>query len=1128
MTPQPLGDERARQIIRTSLDESLIVEASAGTGKTTELVARIVAVLRTGRARIDQIVAVTFTNKAAGELKVRLRQELDTARAGAASSELSNLEQAIEHLEESAIGTIHAFCGQVLRERPVEARVDPAFQDMQEAEQERMFDQAFQQWFERALNEERPGLRRALSRMAWSGGFEGAPTEQLRFAGKALVEWRDFPARWRREPFDRNADLHELGLLILAMAGRARAAANPKDDLAGALRPFCDMERWIHRAKVRPKQDYDLIEALMIKLLADVKRFKRFGRAAQYSKTVSREQVKAEREAVITKLEEFKQRADADFAAELQGDMLDLIATYEELKRRAGKLDFVDLLSKVRDLVRDNAEVRTYLQDRFTHFFVDEFQDTDPVQAEILLLLSAQDPHESDWNRVIPKPGKLFIVGDPKQSIYRFRRADVILYQHICERLTSEGARLVHMSVSHRAPAAIQQCVNAAFGTDLVEDHDKGQPGYVPLEGQRTPIDGQPSVVVLPPPRPWSDRGVTKTAIDACFPDAVAAFIEWLVKESGWKVRAPGTDDLVPIQPRHITVLFRRFINWRQDVTRPYARSLESRGVPHLLVGSKSYHQREEVEGLRAACAAIEWPADELSVYAALKGACFAIPDNLLLRYRIEVGHLHPLRPAEEQAEVFAPIHHVLATLADLHRRRNERPVAETLNLLLEAARAHAGFALRPGGHQVVANVYRLADLARNYEMSGGISFRGFVEELGRRAERQDGGESPLVEESADGVRLMTVHNAKGLEFPVVILADMTANIAQQSPDRRLDPARRLCAMRLLRCAPHELAECEALESDRDKAEGMRVAYVAATRARDLLVVPAVGDYELTTSWIAPLNKAVYPPKEQWRQPSAAAGCPRFGDRTVLSDDPRRESEPCVAPGLYEFGAYDVVWWDPGALRLDVDSHQGISNSAILSGTSEASHVAYDQWRAGREKVIAQGSVPSLEIANPTDMPDAPAGISVELFSVTAAKERPYGPRFGTLVHAVLNAAVGGAAVEYAAPSLARSLGCDEAETSAAEEAARAALQHWLLQRARASARCYRELPVSLRIGDGNIMEGTIDLAFEDDGAFCVVDYKTDAPSGAVLAKYQRQVGWYGEALRRIAGKPVRCYLLSV
>ena len=1128
MTPQPIGDIRARDLIRESLDESLIVEASAGTGKTTELVNRIVAVLRTGRARIDQIVAVTFTNKAAGELKVRLRQELDTARNKAAGGELANLEQAIEHLEEAAIGTIHAFCGQVLRERPVEARIDPAFQDMQEAEQERLFDAAFQQWFERALAEERTGLKRALSRIAWGGYSDSIPSEQLRYAGRSLVEWRDFPTRWRREPFDRNADLHELGVLTLAMAKRSRLAAKPKDDLATSLRPFCDMERWIHRARIHPKQDYDVIEALMIKLLADLKRFRKFGRG-EFSKTVSREQVKAERDAVIVKLEEFKKRADADFAAELQGDMLDLIDCYEDRKRRAGKLDFVDLLAKVRDLVRDNTDVRQYLQNRFTHFFVDEFQDTDPVQAEILLLLSAQNPHEADWTRAIPAPGKLFIVGDPKQSIYRFRRADVILYQEVRDRLKDEGIRLVHMSVSHRAPRAIQRCVNSAFAPQLVEDREKGQPGYVPLEGHRAPIEGQPSVIALPVPKPWGDRGVTKKAIDECLPDATAAFIEWLLTKSGWKVRASsGRDELVPIQPRHIAVLFRRFVNWKQDMTRPYARCLESRNVPHLLVGSKSYHQREEVENLRAALSAVEWPADELSVYAALKGACFAIPDNLLLRYRLEVGRLHPLRPQEDKDEAFEPIHQALATLADLHWRRNERPVAETLNLLLEASRAHAGFALRPGGHQVVANVYRLADLARNYEIGGGISFRGFVEELGRRAERTDGGESPLVEESADGVRLMTVHTAKGLEFPVVILADMTANISQQSPDRRLDPARRLCAMRLMRCAPHELAECEEQEQARDEAEGARVAYVAATRARDLLVVPAIGDYELSTSWIAPLNKAIYPLQQVWRQPDPAPGCPRTGDRTVLSDNPRLNTGICIAPGLYKIGDHEVVWWDPAALRLEIEAHQGISNSAILSGASEVSHTAYRDWRAAREQTTEKALIPSLEIANPTDMPDAPAGIAVEFFSAGAPARSQYGPRFGVLVHAVLSAAVAGAAVEYVAPALARTYGCDEPEVEAAIVASRAALRHWLLQRARSAAKCYRELPVSLRIGESNIMEGSIDLAFESDGAWYVVDYKTDAPSGALLAKYQRQVGWYGEAMRRITGKPVRCYLLSV
>ncbi len=207
----------------------------------------------------------------------------------------------------------------------------------------------------------------------------------------------------------------------------------------------------------------------------------------------------------------------------------------------------------------------------------------------------------------------------------------------------------------------------------------------------------------------------------------------------------------------------------------------------------------------------------------------------MLLRYRHERGRLHPFHKLEAATDpAFVPVEEALALLGELHRARNRRPFAATVNALLEATRAHAGFVLRPGGNQILANVARVADLARTYEMSGGISFRGFVEELAAQAEKEDAAEAPVLEEDSDGVRLMTVHGAKGLEFPVVILADLTANIAAREPDQYVDGERRLCATRLLRCAPRELVDHEPQESAREQAEGVRVAYVAATRARDL------------------------------------------------------------------------------------------------------------------------------------------------------------------------------------------------------------------------------------------------------------------------------------------------------
>src|SRR5206468_1238252 len=233
-----------------------------------------------------------------------------------------------------------------------------------------------------------------------------------------------------------------------------------------------------------------------------------------------------------------------------------------------------------------------------------------------------------------------------------------------------------------------------------------------------------------------------------CLPDAIGAFIDWLVNDSGWKVRNPDSGELIPVAARHVCILFRRFTNWGVDMTRDYAKALESRALPHLLVGSKSFHHREEVETVRTALTAIEWPEDELSVFATLRGSLFAISDGLLLRFRHEVGRLHPFLkyPGPLEGD-FREIDEALTLLADLHRARNWRPIADTVNALLEAVRAHAAFAMRPTGHQALANVYRICDLARSFELTGGISFRGFVDDLIAQAEKADAPEALRLDE---------------------------------------------------------------------------------------------------------------------------------------------------------------------------------------------------------------------------------------------------------------------------------------------------------------------------------------------------------------------------------------------
>jgi len=1131
-------DGVSRRRIRSSLEESLLVEAAAGTGKTTELVLRMVAMLQQGLAAIDRMVAVTFTHKAAGELKLRLRQELDRARSKASEeSERRRLEDALARLEEARVGTIHSFCADILRERPVEARVDPSFQTLSDYQASRLFRQAFRSWIHERLEQDSPGLRRCLARLAWRNPDDlRSPLERLQEAGWRLAEWRDFPAPWRREPFPREADIDGLVSQTAALAQMRSECSNPRDALYQGLRPSSDAALWIERGEQTKSRDYDAVEALLLGLERDLKRSKKTGRGA-WAKELPRAKVVDARAGLLRDLDAFRRCADAEMAALLQEEMQDLGRRYEELKRRSGRLDFVDLLIRARDLIRGNAEVRGYLQTRFTQLFVDEFQDVDPLQAEILLLLSADDPAETRWQHVRPAPGKLFAVGDPKQSIYRFRRADVAVYETARAALESRGVATVRLSRSFRAVRPIQQLVNAAFEPEMTGA--RGQPRYVPLQEYARPIPGQPAVIALPPPRPYK-RDLHRQRIEECLPDAVAAFVEWLLRHSGWEVRQTAEDaPLVPVAARHVCILFRRFQNWGTDMTRDYARALEARSIPHLLLGSRSFHQREEVETLRAALTAVEWPDDELSVFAVLKGPLFAIPDEILLGFRHAEGRLHPfhrcLREGREWPEDWKPVAEVLSLLAKLHRQRNRRPVVDTIHELLEAARAQAGLALRPAGNQVLANVYRVCDLARRFELSGGISFRGFVEELAAMADREEKEEAPALEEGAEGVRLMTVHTAKGLEFPVVVLADMTAHLTAQNPDRYLDAERGLAALRIMNCAPWELLENQQAEAELDTAEGVRVAYVGATRARDLLVIPAVGDRPID-GWLSPLSKAIYPAQQARRRSAPAPGCPAFGPASVLERPMDLDSygEFSVRPGLHHFdGGHSVVWWDPGTLKLEVEGNFGVRREELLIDDGGESKRRYEQWKKDRQQVLEAGARPQFDVFAATAAseppPEGPWNVELEMLSRTSG--RPSGRRFGTLVHAVLREADLGGSREGVA-SLAgiqgRLLGSPQPEVDAAVEAVWAALGHPLLARARAAARCHRELPLLYRFADGRLLDAVLDLAFLDNGVWTVVDFKTDAELQAGRDHYERQVQWYLFALSRITGLPAEGRLLGV
>ncbi|HEX5474150.1 MAG TPA: UvrD-helicase domain-containing protein [Vicinamibacterales bacterium] len=1264
-------DRAARDAIAGALDDTLVVEAAAGTGKTTELVNRILRILATGRAKVDGIVAVTFTEKAAGELKLRLRQALEEQRAAAASpAEREALDEALTKLEEAHVNTIHGFCADLLRERPVEARVDPLFSVLTESQAQRLFEEAFGDWLQQQLAEPPEGVRRALRRSIGASFSKAAtraapegPVDRLRRAAWELADWRDFPAAWTRPPFDRTGEIDRLVEALHALAAMTDHPSYARDTLFLDTAAVRDLSTEMTLERELGAPEYDAWEARLVDLSRhrDFSRVRK-GRGPGYRPGVTRDAVMAAIESFRAHLDRFRLAADADLAAALQPELRAAVARYELLKGRIGALDFLDLLLKARDLIRGNDAVRRGFQARFTHLFVDEFQDTDPLQAEILMLLAAADPAATDWRTAVPVAGRLFVVGDPKQSIYRFRRADVAIYKDVCERLVAGGARLVRLTTSFRSVPEIQACVNAAFSRVLTGDPVTLQAGYVPLAPDRQAIAGQPALVALPVPRPYGVRNLSAPAMESSLPQAVAAFVEWIVNESGWKVSHRKTRAERPerVQPGEVCILFRRFLSFGEDVTQPYVQALEARGIPHVLVGGKSFHEREEVETLRAALAAIEWPDDELSMFATLRGALFAIGDEELLEWKFRYRGFHPFRIPDEAGGLahLRPIAESLRTIRELHRRRNWRPMAETIQDLLGRTRAHVAFVLRRGGEQALANVLHVAELARQYEADGGLSFRGFVEELRRAAETAQAAEAPVLEEGSGGVRMMTVHKAKGLEFPIVVLADLTCRLSRADAGRWLDPDRQLCALKLGGWAPMDLVWHGPEEAARDKAEAERLAYVAATRARDVLVIPGVGDAPYEGGWLEPLNAAIYPPPPQRRQPSAARGCPPFPSKdSVLA---RPEGDPArpetVAPGRYVFAqgaaAYSVVWWDPHVLKLEAAPTFGLRRDDLIMKDGDmfavdARLAEYERWASERQATNAAASAPTVRVETATawaaaghgdqateytdgrgdratertdghgnqateytdgrgdrateytdghgnqateytdrhgnqatertgghgdqatertdghgdqateytdgrgnqatertdghgdratERPDALGSerwLGIEIVALPDAGDRPRGARFGTLVHAVLATVSLDATAEAIAATAntqARLLAPPppSEEVRAAAEVVTRVLRHDLMARARRSARIRRETPVSWRQSDGLLIEGVLDLAFDEGANTIVVDFKTDHELSAGESRYRAQLRQYVTAVARATGRDTQGVLFKV
>lgn len=1237
---EALPDAPARQRIASDLDTTLVVEAAAGTGKTTALVSRVVELVRSGRANMAGVVAITFTQRAAGDLRLRIRQGLEAEIAKRpAPAEARRMEEAMGALEEASIGTIHAFCSALLRERPLPAGVDPDFRVLTGAEQAAFFEPLFREYLRRQLEDPAPGVARLLRR---NRDARADPVRLLRSAAFRLLEHRDLDAPWSRprrdageavrrllyedELDERDTRITGASLSTLAAAHRLLPPETPGQRPNWLVRSMADaaeLERDIAIRKETGRWDHDWVEQALATLQireyggrppdrdTGAKLLRAFPRLpVKIVRGEMQVDLKGLREGFRARLERFREEAGADLAALLREDLRPLLGAYErttsrggrggrgdreeeeaartaareadegaekrltgyeEAKRAAGRLDFEDLLLRARDLLRDDPGARSELRSRFTHILVDEYQDTDPVQTEILFLLTAAEaPPDGDWLRAVPAPGRLFLVGDPKQSIYRFRRADVRHYLEVKKRLLARGAAEVRLTTNFRSVPEVCDFVNGVFeplfgaaggaraseeagdagaaasgeSLDRVEreeDPRVTQVEYAPIEAWRDPVGNRAAVRAIPVPDD-GDLARNEREIEGAEPAAVARFVERLLK-SGLEVsdrRAPRR----PVEPSDICLLFRRFLAFGRLIPQAYADALQQRDIPQALAAIPSYTGSAEIRAMRAALTAVEFPDDELQVYAALRGPLFAFSDEELFLYRERGQRLCPGAPGPlpETADASdRAIRNEIAFLDRLHRERNRRPVSRTIQDLLSRHRAETAFAFRKSADQVLANLRRLTQSAREFEAGGGLSLRAFVRRLDDEANDADYGAMHAFDPDVRGVRFSTVHSAKGLEFPVVVLVD--------SPCRREGRAQRVARPKekLHACdlgdgiRPLELLRARKTEEEEDLLESDRALYVAATRARDLLVaVSPAARYGMETSWLRPVYDRLPEPDEdpgsrvrETPEESLGAARPRSGD-----------SLPA----------------DPTARRW-----------RLLSGdAAEDDDGGFGAFLERRAKTLARGRVRSQPVARADRYarrefsPD-----EVAIHQLPRAPGRPRGAAFGELVHRILERASLDGAEEEApgrlAPLLAAEYDLDEALAAPAAAAAEAALDHEVLRSARrAAARgaCYREFPTCLRedrpapeepgapngaeadsgangaeTNDALLIEGKVDLLFQaEEGApWTVVEFKTGSQfadaatspeAGAALDRYRRQATIYARAVSRATGEPAQPVLL--
>jgi ATP-dependent helicase/nuclease subunit A len=886
--------EQQRKAITASV--SVALAAGAGCGKTFVLTERFLACLdplrRGAPIRLDQLTAITFTERAAREMRQRIRSACMNRLKSAPEDQAIHWLSMLRDLDSARISTIHSFCGTLLRAHAVEARLDPHFQVLDAtAAQTILFELIDEELRDRLTRGDeavielvvRFGLER-LREMAgrlldhrqkidWDAWREETP-------GGLLARWENF---WRTDTLPR----------VLAKVSKSPPAAAILELLSREMPTHAVMRERCELLRDRlPKLDEakDVMAALEeIRAAAMVQGG---GTKKHWS---SEETYEAFKTAAKSLRDDYidKVKKEAAFdprqalpAAEASLALLNvthgLAAAYERRKREVAALDFDDLLIESHKLLvgPEGAELRRRLAAQSKLLLVDEFQDTDPLQVDLVRALC--DGNVAD--------GKLFFVGDYKQSIYRFRGADPHVFRQLRDEIPAEGQ--LPLTRNFRSQPAVIDFVNCLFAGEMGPRHE-------PLEAHRPQLGPTPAVEFLwatEEEEPIHSTGFSRhkaeppeggtTSADNASPSERNRRREarWIARrlramlDGGekivWDKGNSGEPTLRAARPGDITLLFRALTNVEY-----YEEALREHNIDYYLVGGHAFYAQQEIFDIVNLLRAVASPCDEVSLVGVLRSPMFGILDETLYYLSKHEGGLSTgfwsvldslesagspmLSEAADEAgtdssrrskngdklpysnDELTRLRFAAETLAELRAEKDRMPVAQLIHRALERTGYDAMLLAEFLGERKLANLHKLIEQARQFDATGMFTLADFITQLAQFVARQPNEPLAVTQpESINAVRLMSVHQSKGLEFSVVVVVDVDR--PRRPPGEGVAFTPELGPMVQVRDCTSGYELFHRAESDEDLAELTRLLYVAATRA---------GDYLILSSGITDLDK---------------------------------------------------------------------------------------------------------------------------------------------------------------------------------------------------------------------------------------------------------------------------------